>query len=108
MRPTCLLLQHTARITLFSRSNCSLCETAKSTIDRLAQKRSFDHSTVDIIAADQTHWRDLYEFDAPVVHVERVHHTYSKPDIVTEPRKLFHRFTEEQLEGLIEEAEGHS
>lgn len=108
MRRTCLLLQHTARITLFSRPNCSLCDTAKSTIDQLAQNRSFDYSVVDVMAASQEQWRDVYEFDTPVVHVQRVHHTYSKPDIVTEPKKLFHRFTEEQLKGLIEEAEGHS
>jgi len=42
------------------------------------------------------------------VHVQRVHHTYSKPDIATEARKLMHRFTEKQLEELIDEAEGHS
>ena len=42
------------------------------------------------------------------VHVERVLHTYSKPNIITEARKLMHRFTEEQVEELIDQAEGHS
>jgi len=37
-----------------------------------------------------------------------VFHTYSKPDIATEARKLMHRFDEEQVEKLIDEAEGHS
>lgn len=40
--------------------------------------------------------------------MQRVHHTYSKPDIATEARKLMHRFTEGQVEALIDEAEGHS
>ncbi len=42
------------------------------------------------------------------VHVQRVFHTYSKPDIATEARKLMHRFTEEDVSRLIDEAEGHS
>ena len=42
------------------------------------------------------------------VHVQRVFHTYSKPNIVTEAKKLMHRFTAEEVEALIDEAEGHS
>jgi hypothetical protein len=45
------------------------------------------------------------EFDVPVLHVERVHHTYSKPNIVTEAQKLYHRFSTEQVEKLIDVAE---
>ena len=41
------------------------------------------------------------------VHVQRVFHTYSKPDIVTEARKLMHRFTEDEVEALLDEAEGN-
>lgn len=42
------------------------------------------------------------------LHVQRVFHTYSKPNIATEARKLMHRFTEDQIERLIDEAEGHA
>ena len=42
------------------------------------------------------------------VHVQRIFHTYSKPNIATEARKLMHRFDEGQVEKLIDEAEGHS
>ena len=42
------------------------------------------------------------------VHVQRIFHTYSKPNIATEARKLMHRFDEGQVEELIDEAEGHS
>ena len=56
----------------------------------------------------QQQWKDLYEFDTPVLHVERVMHTYAKPDIVTQARKLMHRFSERQVEELLDEAEGHA
>lgn len=67
MRPTAALLQHSARVTLFTRSNCSLCDTAKSTINQLAARRSFDLVQIDVMVSDQAQWRDLYEFDTPVV-----------------------------------------
>ncbi|MCJ1364586.1 hypothetical protein MMC16_003699 [Acarospora aff. strigata] len=60
------------------------------------------------MAAGNKQWKDLYEFDTPVLHIQRVFHTYSKPDIATEARKLMHRFTDAEVEGLIDEAEGHS
>ena len=67
MRRTYPLLQHTARVTLYSRTNCSLCDTAKATVNQLAKKRSVDYSIIDVMAVDQEQWRDLYEFDTPVV-----------------------------------------
>ena len=67
MRPTTALLQHSARVTLFTRSNCSLCDTAKSTINQLAARRSFDLAQIDVMAPDQAQWKALYEFDTPVV-----------------------------------------
>ena len=67
MRPSASLLQHTARVTLFTRANCSLCDTAKSTISRVATTRSFELAQVDVMAPDQRQWKDLYEFDTPVV-----------------------------------------
>lgn len=126
MRLSGKLLQHTARITLFTRANCSLCDTAKSVLAGLGKKRSFDYHEVDVMASGQQQWKLAYEFDTPVVsvashrchncnadqskkvHVQRIFHTYSKPDIATEARNLMHRFTEDQVEELIDEAEGHS
>ena len=67
MRPSNNLMQHTARITLFTRANCSLCDTAKSTISKLAAKRSFGVEQIDVMASDQKQWREMYEFDTPVV-----------------------------------------
>lgn len=67
MHPTCRLLQYSARITLFTRSHCSLCETAQASIDHLANRRSFEVNTINVMAAGQQQWKDLYEFDTPVV-----------------------------------------
>ncbi|KAL9119654.1 MAG: hypothetical protein Q9187_003795 [Circinaria calcarea] len=108
MRPSQRLLQHTARITLFTRANCSLCETAKAMLRGLEKRRSFEYKEVDVMAEGQKEWRELYEFDTPVVHIQRVFHTYSEPNIITEARKLMHRFDETQVEALIDEAEGYA
>lgn len=67
MRPTLNLHMHSARITLFTRANCSLCSTAKSVISSLGKRRSFEYNEVDVMAAGQQQWKDLYEFDTPVV-----------------------------------------
>lgn len=67
IRPTAPLLQHAARLTLFTRENCSLCDTAKSVIQNLRKRRSFDYNQVDVMASDQREWKNLYEYDVPVV-----------------------------------------
>lgn len=67
MPPTSQLLQHTARITLFTRSNCGLCETAKSVLEGLGKKRRFEYNEIDVMTSNATQWKELYEFDTPVV-----------------------------------------
>lgn len=67
MRPSLQLLQHNARLTLFTRANCSLCETAKAVISKVEQRRGFQYVEVDVMAAGQKQWKDVYEFDTPVV-----------------------------------------
>ncbi|KAK0509637.1 hypothetical protein JMJ35_008031 [Cladonia borealis] len=108
MKSTARLLQHTARITLFTRKNCGLCDVAKSVLNNVGKTRSFEYNEIDVMAPGEGEWKNAYEFDVPVVHVQRIFHTYSKPDIATEARKLMHHFDEGQVEELIEEAEGHS
>lgn len=34
----------------------------------LEKRRSFEYREVDVMADGQKEWRDLYEFDTPVVH----------------------------------------
>lgn len=69
MRPsvTCLI----NKITLFTRPNCGLCENAKLTIQSLQYKHKvpFEYNEVDITEASNKQWKDIYDFDVPVVHV---------------------------------------
>ena len=67
MHPTIRLLQHSLRLTLFTRLNCSLCETAKVTVSKLQAKRTFEYSEIDVMASGQESWKRVYEFDTPVV-----------------------------------------
>ena len=69
MRPTARLLQHTARITLFTRQDCGLCDTAKSVLNSLGKKRSFEYNEIDVMAPEQKQWKNAYEFDVPVVGI---------------------------------------
>ncbi|KAI4207120.1 MAG: hypothetical protein LQ349_009874, partial [Xanthoria aureola] len=106
MHVTREFMRHSANVILFTRPNCSLCENAKVVIQSVSRLRSFEYREVNIMSHGQESWKQLYEFDTPVVHVQRVFHNYAKPNIMTEPRKLMHRFSEKDLESLIEEAEG--
>lgn len=67
MRATYALFANTTRITLFTRSGCSLCTTAKSTLQEIQKKRPFEYAEVNIMESGQQQWKDAYEFDTPVV-----------------------------------------
>lgn len=68
MRATLVLLQQSLRLTLFTRENCSLCGLAKNSIAAVRQKgRPFDYAEVDIMQDGHGQWKDMYEFDVPVV-----------------------------------------
>lgn len=72
MRYTARLLQNTAHITLFTRSNCCLCDSAKSVLRKLEEKRSFDLNEINVMDSNQKKWKELYEYDTPVVSVPLV------------------------------------
>ena len=106
MRSTTALRMYSAHLTLFTHPHCSLCHTAKSTLAAFLGRRPVSLAQIDIFEPEHKKWRDLYEYDVPVVHVERVHHTYSKPDIKTLVGKIMHRFNEKEIENLVDQAEG--
>lgn len=60
------------------------------------------------MADGQERWRHLYEFDTPVLHVQRVEYTPAKKGVVSEPEKLMGRFTDGNVNQLIDKAEGRS
>lgn len=67
MRPTTRLYEAAVRITLFTRPTCSLCVTAQSVLSSLRARRPFSYREVDIGMPEAKGWRDLYDFDVPVV-----------------------------------------
>lgn len=72
MRRSFSLLQLSHRITLFTRANCGLCDNAKMVLSKVWDKRPFDYKEVDVMAAGQKEWKDVYEFDTPVVRIHQL------------------------------------
>ncbi|KAE8385039.1 hypothetical protein BDV23DRAFT_165712 [Aspergillus alliaceus] len=103
MFPTAARLSQAVRVTLFTRFNCGLCDTAKHTVTQLHKRRPFKYSELDIMVPANKPWKDVYEFDVPVLHVQSVKGP-GEADL-SDPKKLFHRFTEQEVETLVDEAE---
>lgn len=66
MRVTSRLMQQ-CRITLFTRKNCGLCDAARSVLSDVWDTRPFAFKEVDIVKPETQSWKDLYDFDVPVV-----------------------------------------
>lgn len=108
MRSTSRLLQYQTSITLFTRLNCSLCENAKSVLGAVGSKRSYRYAEIDVMSPGQEAWK-VYEFDTPVIHVSRLvspTQGNGQQTVARECGKLMHRFTEDQVLKLLNEAEG--
>ncbi|KAI2783326.1 hypothetical protein F4815DRAFT_442199 [Daldinia loculata] len=107
MRATCRLLQ-ACRITLFTRENCGLCTKARSVLSDVWDSRPFQFKEIDIIKSDvKPRWRDLYEFDVPVIHISKSSDPEEHPQSASKAVKLMHRFTTDQVKAkmdLVEKA----
>lgn len=71
MRVTRRLL-HSCRITLFTREHCGLCVSARSVLSDVWDARPFVFNEVDIVKPEAKGWRDLYDFDVPVVRCTKL------------------------------------
>ena len=60
-------------MTLFIRQNCSLCTDAKDVMSKVWDRRPFEYTEIDVMAPGQTKWKNLYEFDTPVVRILRTY-----------------------------------
>ncbi|KAI1006833.1 hypothetical protein K3495_g1390 [Podosphaera aphanis] len=98
-------LLHACRITLFTRANCSLCTLAKQTLSDVWDRRPFDYQEIDILQAEHQRWRDVYEFDTPVIHVTARPATQLPPERASAPYKLMHRFSVQQVMDRMDKAE---
>ncbi|KAJ5794065.1 hypothetical protein N7457_000664 [Penicillium paradoxum] len=104
MFPTRVLFS-SARLTLFTRAGCGLCDTAKNTVLQLQKRRSFEYVETDIMEPGNKRWKDVYEFDVPVLHVQPARDGLPKEADLSDARKLFHRWTEQEVERSVDEAE---
>ncbi|KAK4508586.1 hypothetical protein PRZ48_002325 [Zasmidium cellare] len=108
MRATARLLsQLPLRLTLFTHDHCSLCVPVKEAMSRVWDRRHFEYREVDVLDPKNSKWKTLYEFDIPVVHVDRTAALTSTDDGETTAaaRKLKHRLTEAELEKVMDEVE---
>ncbi|KAL2130313.1 hypothetical protein VTI74DRAFT_6639 [Chaetomium olivicolor] len=104
MRITTRLFQ-SCRITLFTRENCGLCTQARSVLSDVWDKRPFAFKEVDIIKPESKAWRDLYEFDVPVIHISKAQASEEDPKLSSKAAKLMHRFTVEEVMSKMDAVE---
>ncbi|KAF9024976.1 hypothetical protein CPC16_000834 [Podila verticillata] len=77
------------RLTLFTKSNCGLCVSAKEALTRVQAKVSFDLDQVDIYAPGQEA-AQKYMFDVPVVELNgqvAMMHKIDEPKLIDILRK---------------------
>jgi len=107
MHPSIRLL-HQCRITLFTRANCSLCTNAKQTLSTVWDKRPFDYKEIDVMNPGEKKWRDLYEFDTPVIHVNLSSFGEEQPELSAKAKKLMHRFNFDQVNEKMDVVEAET
>ncbi|KAF4956761.1 hypothetical protein FGADI_3625 [Fusarium gaditjirri] len=102
-------LLFSTRITFFTRETCSLCTQAKHVLSDVWDKRPFDYTevNVDLPKPESKQWRDIYDFDVPVIHISKASAPEEEPSKVGKAIKLMHRFTAEQVEAQMDKAEGN-
>jgi hypothetical protein len=55
------------RITFFTRSPCGLCDTAKAVVQNVNKTRPLQYKEINVMEQGQEKWKEVYEFDTPVV-----------------------------------------
>ncbi|OAL50775.1 hypothetical protein IQ07DRAFT_643995 [Pyrenochaeta sp. DS3sAY3a] len=88
------------RITFFTRSPCGLCDTAKAVVQNVKAKRPLEYHEINVMEPGQEKWKDVYEFDTPVIHIDKAGTPTS-----TSSLKLMHRFKDEDVMKKMDEAE---
>ncbi|KAF9695957.1 hypothetical protein EKO04_006116 [Ascochyta lentis] len=89
------------RVTFFTRSPCGLCDTAKAVVQNVNKTRPLQYQEINVMEPGQERWKEVYEFDTPVIHIDKA----STLQTTTSSLKLMHRFKEEEVTKLMDEAE---
>ncbi|WYZ34881.1 hypothetical protein EsH8_I_001157 [Colletotrichum jinshuiense] len=58
------------------------------------------------MAPDAKCWRDLYDFDVPVIHISKAEAPEEDPKLVGKAVKLMHRFDPDQVEAKMDQVGG--
>ncbi|PHH74147.1 hypothetical protein CDD80_3282 [Ophiocordyceps camponoti-rufipedis] len=98
-------LLRSCRITLFTRENCSLCEAAAEALSKVAATRPFAYKRIDLAGEEGRPWRQLYDYDVPVIHISKDTASPENVSIASKATKLMHRFTPSQIEAKMDEVE---
>lgn len=64
--------------------------------------RPFAYQEIDVMQPGQEKWKAVYEFDTPVIHVDKA----GGGETTTAAAKLMHRFKEDEVTRVLEEVEG--
>lgn len=56
-------------VTLFTKADCSLCDTVKAVLDEVRETHPHSLTQMDITDNDQARWWQRYKYDIPVLHV---------------------------------------
>ena len=108
MRPSLALRLSKVQLTLFTRANCGLCDVAKSRLIEFkkSQADSIRYTEIDIMDPGQQKWKEAYDFDVPVLHIDPVpEHVEMFQPTLDSAKKLMHRFPVEELGQAVREVE---
>ncbi|KAL5614668.1 hypothetical protein BROUX41_004764 [Berkeleyomyces rouxiae] len=93
------------RITLFTRTNCGLCDSARNVLAQVQTTRAFELQQVNLSAAGTQAWKDLYDFDVPVIHIAKAGASNETPQGAAKAVKLMHRMTAAEVEAKMDVVE---
>ncbi|KAK7228598.1 hypothetical protein V2G26_000768 [Clonostachys chloroleuca] len=97
-------LLQSCRITLFTRPGCGMCDQAKESLSKVWDARPFAY-VEENIDVKGSKWRDLYDFDVPVIHISKSSSPSEDVTTASKAVKLMHRFTPEQVQTKMDEVE---
>jgi len=69
------------------------------------ERRKVDYSEIDIDAPGQGQWKSVYDYDVPVLHIDKLTQAKDngKDTSLDAAKKLMHRFTVEEVEAAVDE-----
>ncbi|KAG5992904.1 hypothetical protein E4U54_003518 [Claviceps lovelessii] len=94
-------LLQACRITLFTRDNCGLCAQAKGVLSDVWDQRPFAYKEVNLALPESNAWRELYDFDIPVIHISKSSAGQEQVSSAPKAVKLMHRFTSDQVQAKM-------